>query len=35
METDFMVKSMGDKESIEGIDAFLEKREPDYKKLRK
>jgi len=25
---------MGDKESIEGIDAFLEKREPDYKKLR-
>ena len=35
METDLMVKSMGDKESIEGIDAFLEKREPDYKKLRK
>ena len=34
METDLMVKSMGDKESIEGIDAFLEKREPDYKKLR-
>ena len=30
-----MVKSLGDKESIEGIDAFLEKREPDYKKLRK
>ena len=35
METELMVKSMGDKESIEGIDAFLEKREPDYKKLRK
>ena len=33
-ETDFMVKSQGDKESIEGIDAFLEKRKADYKKLR-
>jgi 1,4-dihydroxy-2-naphthoyl-CoA synthase len=29
-----MVKSQGDKESMEGIDAFLEKRTPDYKKLR-
>jgi 1,4-dihydroxy-2-naphthoyl-CoA synthase len=29
-----MVKSQGDKESIEGIDAFLEKRKADYKKLR-
>ena len=34
LETDFMVESQGDKESIEGIDAFLEKREPNYKKLR-
>ena len=34
LETDFMVKSQGDKESMEGIDAFLEKRNPDYKKLR-
>ena len=34
LETDFMVKSQGDKESIEGIDAFLEKRKSDYKKLR-
>ena len=33
-ETDYMVKSQGDKESMEGIDAFLEKRTPDYKKLR-
>ena len=29
-----MVKSQGDKESIEGIDAFLEKRQPNFKKLR-
>ena len=29
-----MVASQGDSESIEGIDAFLEKRAPDYKKLR-
>ena len=29
-----MVKSQGDEESMEGIDAFLEKRTPDYKKLR-
>jgi 1,4-dihydroxy-2-naphthoyl-CoA synthase len=29
-----MVESQGDSESIEGIDAFLEKREPNYKKLR-
>ncbi|MDC3172613.1 enoyl-CoA hydratase family protein [Alphaproteobacteria bacterium] len=34
LETDYMVKSQGDKESMEGIDAFLEKRTPDYKKLR-
>ena len=34
LETDFMVESQGDSESIEGIDAFLEKREPNYKKLR-
>ena len=34
LETDFMVKSQGDTESMEGIDAFLEKRAPDYKKLR-
>ena len=34
LETDFMVKSQGDKESMEGIDAFLEKRLPDFKKLR-
>ena len=34
LETDFMVKSQGDSESMEGIDAFLEKRAPDYKKLR-
>ena len=34
LETDFMVLSQGDSESIEGIDAFLEKRAPDYKKLR-
>jgi 1,4-dihydroxy-2-naphthoyl-CoA synthase len=29
-----MVQSQGDNESIEGIDSFLEKRSPDYKKLR-
>jgi enoyl-CoA hydratase/carnithine racemase len=34
LETDFMVKSQGDNESIEGIDAFLEKRPADFKKLR-
>ena len=34
LETDFMVQSQGDDESIEGIDSFLEKRSPDYKKLR-
>ena len=34
LETDYMVKSQGDSESMEGIDAFLEKRTPDYKKLR-
>jgi enoyl-CoA hydratase/carnithine racemase len=34
LETDYMVKSQGDSESMEGIDAFLEKRKPDYKKLR-
>ena len=34
LETDFMVQSQGDNESIEGIDSFLEKRSPDYKKLR-
>ena len=34
LETDFMVKSQGDSESMEGIDAFIEKRAPDYKKLR-
>ena len=34
LETDYMVKSQGDTESMEGIDAFLEKRAPDYKKLR-
>ena len=34
LETDFMVISQGDKESIEGIDAFLEKRSSNFKKLR-
>ena len=34
LETDFMGQSQGDNESIEGIDYFLEKRSPDYKKLR-
>jgi 1,4-dihydroxy-2-naphthoyl-CoA synthase len=29
-----MVESQGDGESIEGIDAFLEKRKPNYKNLR-
>ena len=29
-----MVESQGDKESIEGIDSFLEKRKADFKKLR-
>ena len=34
LETDFMVISQGDNESIEGIDAFLEKRTSNFKKLR-
>jgi len=34
LEAKLMVESQGDKESIEGIDAFLEKRKADFKKLR-
>ena len=34
LEAKLMVESQGDKESIEGIDSFLEKRKADFKKLR-
>jgi enoyl-CoA hydratase/carnithine racemase len=34
LEAQFMVKAQGSEESREGISAFLEKRVPDYNKLR-
>ena len=34
LEADLMAESQGDKESMEGIDAFLEKREPNFSKFR-
>ncbi len=34
LEAELMVESQGDKESVEGIDAFLEKRDVNFKKLR-
>jgi len=34
LEAELMVESQGDKESVEGIDSFLEKRDVNFKKLR-
>ena len=34
LEAELMVESQGEKESIEGIDAFLEKRDVNFKNLR-
>ena len=34
LEANLMAESQGDKESMEGIDAFLEKREPIFSKFR-
>ncbi len=34
LEAELMVESQGEKESIEGIDAFLEKRDVNFRKLR-
>ena len=34
LEANLMADSQGDKESMEGIDAFLEKRDPNFSKFR-
>ena len=35
LEAKLMAESQGDVESIEGIDAFLEKRKADFKKINR
>ena len=34
LEANLMADSQGDKESMEGIDAFLENRDPNFSKFR-